>query len=168
MVLITHLLAVWGFHRSFDRLRDPLILLAAATVGRMLDMALDLTNGFVLAWLAPDYLAPFYRRIMIDATGTFPSLTPAVVSNAAHWAVNCIAGIMLLVPIASARLDEIQKWYYPSAIVPVGIDPRVVCLERCRTDAAHGRSAAVADHGTDVGGMGCRAIWAAGRRLCHL
>jgi PAS domain S-box-containing protein len=111
IVLIAHLLSVWGFHRSFDRLRDPLILLAAATVGRVLDTALDLANGFVLAWLAPDSLAPFYRRIMTDATGAFPVMTPELVANSVHWAVNCIAGIMLLVPIASLRREHLQQWY---------------------------------------------------------
>jgi PAS domain S-box-containing protein len=111
IVLIAHLLSVWGFHRSFDRLRDPLILLAAATVGRGLDTALDLTNGFVLGWLAPDSVAPFYRRIMTDAGGIFPALTPALVSNALHWTVNCTAGIMLVVPLVSARREDLQKWY---------------------------------------------------------
>jgi PAS domain S-box-containing protein len=112
IVLIAHLLSVWGFHRRFDRLRDPLILLAAATVGRVLDSVLDIANGFVLGWLAPDSIDPFYRRIMTDATGAFPALTPAMASNAMHWSLNCIAGIMLVVPIASARWDEIQKWYF--------------------------------------------------------
>ena len=111
IVLIAHLLSVWGFHRSFDRLRDPLILLAAATVGRGLDVALDLSNGFVLAWLAPESIAPFYRRIMTDAGGTFPALTPALVSNSVRWAMNCIAGIMLVVPLVSVRREDLQKAY---------------------------------------------------------
>ncbi len=119
IVLIAHLLSVWDFHRSFDRLRDPLILLAAATVGRVLDGALDLTSGFVLAWLAPDSLAPYYRRIMTDAAGNFPALTPEMLTNAVHWAVNGIAGIMLLVPLASARRQDLQKWYrhQPTALL---------------------------------------------------
>ncbi len=111
IVLIVHLLSVWDFHRSFDRLRDPLILLAAATVGRVLDAGLDLVNGFVLGWLAPDSIQPFYRRIMTDAAGVFPVMTPALAWNAVLWSANCIAGIMLLVPIASARRDEIRMWY---------------------------------------------------------
>ncbi len=112
IVLIAHLLSRWGFHRSFDRLRDPLILLAAATVGRALDVGLDLMNGFVLGWLAPDSLAPFYRRIMTGASGTFPALTPAFALNMFHWAVNCIAGIMLVVPLVSARREDLQRWYH--------------------------------------------------------
>jgi PAS domain S-box-containing protein len=111
IALIAHLLSVWGFHRSFDRLRDPFILLAAATLGRVLDAALDMTSAFVFGRLAPATMAPFYRRIMTDAAGNFPALTPELISNAVHWSVNCIAGIMLLVPLASARREDLQKWY---------------------------------------------------------
>jgi hypothetical protein len=50
IVLIARLLSVWGFHRSFDRFRDPLILLAAATVGRILAAALDWVGAFAAAW----------------------------------------------------------------------------------------------------------------------
>jgi PAS domain S-box-containing protein len=110
IALIAHLLSVWGFHRSFDRLRDPLILLAAATLGRVLDVALDLTSGFAIAWLTPASIASFYRRSMTDAAGNFPALTPQLVSNAVQWAVNCIAGIMLTVPLVSARREDLQKW----------------------------------------------------------
>jgi PAS domain S-box-containing protein len=111
ILLIAKLLSVWGFHRSFDRLRDPLILLAAAIVGRVLDVALDLIGSFTLAWLAPDSLAPFYRLIATDATGAFPALTPEVVSNGVHWGLNSIAGIMLVVPLVSARRADLREWY---------------------------------------------------------
>lgn len=110
-LLIAHLLSVWGFHRSFDRLRDPLILLAAATVGRTLDVTFDLLGGFVLAWWAPGSVAPFYRSIMTDAHGAFPALTAELLANSARWAANCIAGIMLIVPLASTRPNDPEKWY---------------------------------------------------------
>lgn len=110
-LLIVHLLSVWGFHRSFDRLRDPLILLAAATVGRIIDVALDLTNGFALAWWAPGSVAPFYHSIMTNARGAFPALTPELLANSARWGANCIAGIMLIVPLASLRSEDPQRWY---------------------------------------------------------
>ncbi len=115
ILLIARLLAVWGFHRSFDRLRDPLILLAAATVGRLLDVALDLIGGYTLAWLAPGSLAPFYRSLMTNAAGAFPSLTPAILSNSARWTLNSIAGVMLVVPmavpLASAAPQALLKAY---------------------------------------------------------
>ncbi len=123
ILLIAHLLSAWGFHRGFDRLRDPLILLAAAIVGRVLDVALDMIGGFTLAWLAPDSLAPFYRLIMTDANGAFPVLAPAVISNCMHWALNSIAGIILVVPLASARREDLQRWYlrHPISLLAISL-----------------------------------------------
>ena len=111
ILLIAHLLSIWGFHRSFDRLRDPLILLAAATVGRVLDASLDLIGGFALAWLAPGSLAPFYRSLMTNAAGSFPALTPAIISNSVRWTLNSLAGVMLVVPMASAAPQALLKAY---------------------------------------------------------
>jgi PAS domain S-box-containing protein len=123
ILLIAHLLSVWGFHRAFDRLRDPLILLAAAIAGRVADVALDSIGGFALAWFAPDSVAPFYRLIMTDASGAFPVLAPEVLSNGLHWALNSIAGIMLVVPLVSARLEDLQQWYlrHPISLVAISL-----------------------------------------------
>ncbi len=123
ILLTAHLLSVWGFHRSFDRFRDPLILLAAATVGRFIDVLVDLASGFSLAWLAPDSLAPFYRSIMTDPTGAFPSLTPEMASNSIHWAANSIAGIMLVVPLFSTRLETLRNWHrrHPTTLLALGL-----------------------------------------------
>ncbi len=127
ILLIARLLAVWGFHHSFDRLRDPLILLAAATVGRLLDVALDLIGGYALAWLAPEFLAPFYRSLMTNAAGAFPALTPAMLSNSVRWALNSIAGVMLVVPmavpLASATSQALLKAYLrqPIALLVLGL-----------------------------------------------
>jgi PAS domain S-box-containing protein len=123
ILLTAHLLSVWGFHRSFDRFRDPLILLAAATVGRLIDVLLDLMGGFALAWLAPDSLAPFYHSIMTGPTGAFPSLTPEMVSNSIHWAANSIAGIMLVVPLFSARVEDLRNWHrrHPTTLLALGL-----------------------------------------------
>ena len=123
ILLTAHLLSVWGFRRSFDRFRDPLILLAAATVGRFIDVLLDLMGGFALAWLAPDSLAPFYRSIMTGPTGAFPSLTPELVSNSIHWAANSIAGIMLVVPLFSARMEDLRNWHrrHPTILLALGL-----------------------------------------------
>jgi PAS domain S-box-containing protein len=123
IVLIAHLLSVWGFHRSFDRLRDPLILLAAAAVGRSLDTAFDMIGGFAMAWLAPNSLAPFYHALMTDTAGSFPALTPQLFLNSAHWAMNSIAGIMLVVPLASLRLEDLRKWHLrqPASLIALGL-----------------------------------------------
>ncbi len=127
ILLIARLLTSWGFHRSFDRLRDPLILLAAATVGRVLDVSLDLIGGFVLAWLAPESLAPFYRPLMTNAAGVFPALTPAILSNSVRWALNSLAGVMLVVPmavpLASAGPNALMQAYrrQPIALLLFGL-----------------------------------------------
>jgi PAS domain S-box-containing protein len=123
ILVIARLLSVWGFHRSFNRLLDPLILLAAATVGRGLNVAFDLMGGFAIAWLAPDSLAPFYRHIMTNTAGGFPALTPQLVSNSANWAMNSIAGIMLIVPLASLKLEELRTWYLrqPASLIALGV-----------------------------------------------
>jgi PAS domain S-box-containing protein len=109
VVLITRLLSVWGFRRSFDRFRDPLVLLAAATVGRVLAVTVDWVGGFAAAWLTPDSVAPVYRLMMTDATGVFPALTPALLSSSLGWALNSIAGIILVVPLASTRLRDVPR-----------------------------------------------------------
>jgi PAS domain S-box-containing protein len=123
ILLTAQLLSVWGFHRSFDRFRDPLILLAAATLGRFIDVLIDLMGGFALASLAPGSLAPFYRSIMTGPTGAFPSLTPEIVSNSLHWAANSIAGIMLVVPLFSAKLADLRNWHrsHPTSLLALGL-----------------------------------------------
>ena len=123
ILLIARLLSLWGFHSSFDRLLDALILLAAATVGRVLDVAIDVMGGFALAWLAPDSLAPFYHAIMTDAAGAFPVLTGAMVLNNIHWALNSIAGIMLVVPLISGRLEDLAHWHrrHPVSLIAMSL-----------------------------------------------
>jgi PAS domain S-box-containing protein len=107
IVLIVHLLRIWGFHRGFDRFRDPLIL-----VGRILAVALDWVGGFAAMWLMPESLTPMYRAMLTDATtGAFPALTPELFSASLRWSLNSIAGIMLVVPLASATRDGLQKTY---------------------------------------------------------
>jgi PAS domain S-box-containing protein len=111
IVIIVHLLRIWGFHRAFDRLRDPLVLLGAATVGRILAVTLDWVGAFAQAWLMPESFKPMYRAMLTDATGAFPALTPEVFSASLRWSLNSIAGIMLVVPLASATLDGLRKTF---------------------------------------------------------
>ncbi|HME40813.1 MAG TPA: PAS domain S-box protein [Steroidobacteraceae bacterium] len=111
IVLIARLLSIWGFHRSFDRLRDPLILLAAATVGRILAVTLDLVGTLATSLLTPGAFAEEYRAALTAASGTFPAATPGILSATIGWVLNSIAGIMLVVPLASATADELRKTY---------------------------------------------------------
>ena len=111
IVLIVRLLSIWGFNRRFDRFRDPLVLLAAATVGRILATTIDWLGSFAAAWLTPESFTPMYRTMMTDAGGTFPALTPQLFSASVHWTVNCVAGIVLVVPLASATRDGLRKTF---------------------------------------------------------
>jgi PAS domain S-box-containing protein len=111
IVLIARLLSAWGFHRSFDRFRDPLILLAAAAVGRILASALDWVGAFAAAWLTPESIALIYRPLLTAASGAYPALTVAMLPASIHWTLNSIAGIMLVVPLISARPDVLLKAY---------------------------------------------------------
>jgi PAS domain S-box-containing protein len=123
IVLIAHLLRIWGFHLSFDRFRDPLVLLAAATVGRVLAVTLDWVGAFATVWLSPESFAPAYRLMLTDASGAYPTLTPEVFSASARWCLNSIAGIMLVVPLAGARLDDLLQTYLrqPIALLVLGL-----------------------------------------------
>ena len=168
ILLTAQLLSVWGFHRSFDRFRDPLILLAAATLGRFIDVLLDLMGGFALAYLAPDSLAPFYRSIMTGPTGAFPSLTPEMISNSIHWAANSIAGIMLVVPLIQCEVGGPTELASPPSDISARTGPHVARMERRRADAPHAGGAAFADHSADAGGMGGRALRTAGGCIRHV
>jgi len=122
IVIIVQLLSIWGFRRSFDHFRDPLILIAAAGVGQILAMTVDWLGEFAAAWLSPESLSPVYRAMMTDAAGAFPLATRELVLSSLGWSVNCIAGIILVVPLTSADPDKLRKTYleHPLALFAFG------------------------------------------------
>ncbi len=82
-IVIVRLLARWGFHRDFDRLRDLIVLVAAAAAGRTVAAAVD-----VLALL-----------------GNSP--TPG--ANVLRWWMNGFAGITLFVPIVVSVSGKLRR-----------------------------------------------------------
>jgi PAS domain S-box-containing protein len=111
IVLIVRLLAAWGFSRSFDRFRDPIILLGAAVLGRILSTAIDWVGAFGAAVLTPETVASIYRPMMTNAAGSFPAITPAMLRASVGWTLNSVAGIMLVVPLASATRSRLRFAY---------------------------------------------------------
>jgi PAS domain S-box-containing protein len=109
VVLIVHLLSLWGFHRSFDRLRDPLVLLAAATIGRLLAVTVDDLGLALGLWLAPGTIEAPYRALATDLAGAAPRITPQLLAASLRWALNSIAGIVLVVPVLVARPAELVQ-----------------------------------------------------------
>ena len=57
-MLIVRLLARWGFHRDFDRLRDLVLLVAAAAAGRTVAAAADFLALQLTIVLTPNALTP--------------------------------------------------------------------------------------------------------------
>jgi len=121
IVLIVRLLSAWGFHRNFDRFRDPIVLLAAAIVGRVLASVIDWMGAFATAWLTPESLDPLYRAILTDSSGAFPALTADMIPYSLGWALNCVAGIMLVMPLTSAKLSVIRRMYLEERISLLGL-----------------------------------------------
>ncbi|MGA2706997.1 MAG: PAS domain S-box protein [Steroidobacteraceae bacterium] len=109
IVLIVRLLSIWGFARDFDRFRDPIILLVAATIGRVLATSLDWVGAFGAAYLTPEAVAAIYRPMLTGADGAFPVLTPEVLRASIGWTLNSIAGIVLVVPLVSAKRNRLHE-----------------------------------------------------------
>jgi PAS domain S-box-containing protein len=109
IVLIVRLLSIWGFARDFDRFRDPIILLAAATIGRVLATSLDWVGAFGAAYLTPEAVAAIYRPMLTGADGAFPVLTPEALRASIGWTLNSIAGIVLVVPLVSAKWNRLRE-----------------------------------------------------------
>lgn len=123
IVITVQLLSLWGFRRSFDHFRDPLILIAAASVGQILAMTVDWFGEFAAAWLSPASLSPLYRTMMTDASGAFPVATRELVLSSVGWSLNGIAGIILVMPLTSANRYKLRKAYLerPLALLAFGV-----------------------------------------------
>jgi PAS domain S-box-containing protein len=105
VVLTVRMLRAWHFRRQLDRLADPLILLAAALVGRLVASLADIGGVFAAVWLTPHSLPPAYLSAITRPGTLTPAITPALVWALARWQVVALSGIALTVPalLASPR-----------------------------------------------------------------
>jgi PAS domain S-box-containing protein len=97
-VLTVRLLRRFGFRRSFDRLRDFLLLLVAAAIGRALIVPADLVSLRFTA-LASPLAATYEMRTVLAPSHTFIlGFSSAALTAVARWWLNGVAGIVLVVP----------------------------------------------------------------------
>ena len=108
IVLIARLLSAWGFERGFGRFRDPLLLLAAAALGRLLAAAVDCLGGVLAVLWAPQTLPPAHLALLTDAGGAAPRLTAALLGASLRWGLNTIAGVVLVVPLLAADAAQLR------------------------------------------------------------
>lgn len=97
-VLTVRLLRRLGFRPSFDRLRDFLLLLVAAAIGRALIVPADLVSLRFTALGSP-LTATYEMRTALAPSHTFIlGVSSAALSTVARWWLNGVAGIVLVVP----------------------------------------------------------------------
>jgi PAS domain-containing protein len=106
-LLTVRLLALWGFRRDFDRFHDPLVLIAAAVIGRSFATTVDLAGLLLAAQFAPGSLPPSYLELVGRDAGGWPVLTPALAALSVYWTLNTIAGTVLVVPVLGGARDEL-------------------------------------------------------------
>ncbi|MBS0373440.1 MAG: PAS domain S-box protein [Proteobacteria bacterium] len=107
-LLTVRLLALWGFRRDFDRFRDPLVLIAAAVVGRSFATTVDVAGLVVATELAPGSLSAAYLGLVERAPGGWPAITPELAAISVRWTLNTIAGTVLVVPVLGGARDELR------------------------------------------------------------
>jgi len=102
VLLIVQLLQLWGFHATFDRFKDPLILLAAVAVGQAVASLIDVCWIIGDAWITTDQDQVLYLHA-IGATRDGPRVVidTALFDFAFRWWLNMVAGCVLLVPLFS-------------------------------------------------------------------
>lgn len=105
VVIAVKIMRALHFRRQLDRLADPLILIAAAIVGRAVADFADIVGTLAGVWLTPHSMRPEYL-VMDTLPGTLtPVVTRELVWAMSRWQLNALAGIALMVPalLASPR-----------------------------------------------------------------
>jgi PAS domain S-box-containing protein len=108
VVIAVEIMRAFNFRRQLDRLVDPLILIAAALVGRAVATLADIAGTVAGAWLTPHSLPPEYLRL-VSVPGTLvPTVTPELFSALLRWQLNALAGIALMVPVLLANPRKLR------------------------------------------------------------
>lgn len=107
-VLIVRLLALWGFHRSFNRFRDLLLLVGAAAAGRTLTGVADLLALHLTVALTPSALTPA-MILSFSPNGQILDFTRQEFVGLARWWINGLAGVVLIVPVIVPLSRELRR-----------------------------------------------------------
>jgi PAS domain S-box-containing protein len=97
-VVVVRLLRRFGFRRSFDRVRDFLLLLVAAAIGRTLIVPADLFGLRVANAVSSLTATREWREVLAPAQALALGFTAAQLDAVARWWLNGVAGIVLTVP----------------------------------------------------------------------
>jgi len=114
-LVIVRLLARWGFHRHFDRLRDLIVLVAAAAAGRTVAAAADVLALQLTIVLTPTALTPAMLLGNSPTAGVNFQLPRQEMEAVLRWWMNGFAGITLFVPIvvsvsSKLRRTLVERW----------------------------------------------------------
>lgn len=97
---IVWLLNAAGFRMHFDRFRDPIILLVAVALGRLVASSVDALGVVVAAWFTSD------SALIADMTaagatrvGDSLAITPQLYGFPARWWLNTVTGCVLVAPL---------------------------------------------------------------------
>jgi two-component system, LuxR family, sensor kinase FixL len=122
LVLVVHLLERWGFHRRFDRLRDPFVLIVAALLGRAVAADLDIAGVMIAVWFDRAHFPVYYLNLVTSPGVDHPTIGPKLIFAVTRWELNAVAGIVLAAPafVASARPLRHAAREHPWAVVAWG------------------------------------------------
>ncbi|MGO9423836.1 MAG: PAS domain S-box protein [Steroidobacteraceae bacterium] len=114
-ILIVRLLVRWDFHRDFDRLRDLIVLVAAAAAGRTVAAAADVLALQLTIVLTPAALTPAMLLGNSPIPGANFQLPRQEMESVLRWWMNGFAGITLFVPIvvsvsSKLRRTLVERW----------------------------------------------------------
>jgi PAS domain S-box-containing protein len=109
IVLIARLLGSWGYRREFDRFRDPLLLVAAALIGRTLAVLADDAGALFGAWLRPDWVSAQFRVAVTAVDGHTPAIGTRLLDYSFKWILDGVAGVVLVVPAALSNRAELWQ-----------------------------------------------------------
>jgi len=98
VIVVVRLLRRFGFRRSFDRVRDFLLLLVAAAIGRTLIVPADLFDFRVANAVSSLTVTHEWREVLAPAHALALGFTAAQLDAVARWWLNGVAGIVLTVP----------------------------------------------------------------------
>jgi PAS domain S-box-containing protein len=107
IVLIVNLLQSWHYRPSLERYQDALILIAAASVGRLLSSLIDGGDAFAAVWWDTRPAAELVMQaIGVERHGDMMVVKPALLNFLLRWWANSTAGVLLVVPLLTVFTEK--------------------------------------------------------------